>query len=215
MLLFILGQLVCHWRNKLPANTDIKLIIEGAIFAADQPVTIEQLIKMLEPAWQVNKEQVHEAIQNLVKDYEGRGVQLKEIATGFRFQVSQDVSPFIGKLWEERPAKYSRALLETLALIVYRQPITRAEIEDVRGVAVSTTIIKTLAERDWIRVIGYKDMPGKPALFATTKNFLNDFNLKSLSELPPLAEVVDIEKIGERAEQALESENFVSVEEVL
>jgi segregation and condensation protein B len=120
-------------------------------------------------------------------------VELKEVASGFRYQVRQDVHPWVARLWTERQTKYSRALLETLALIAYRQPITRGEIEQIRGVAVSTNIVKTLEEREWVRVVGYRDVPGKPALFGTTKNFLDYFNLKSLDELPPMAEIREIE----------------------
>jgi segregation and condensation protein B len=131
---------------------------------------------------------VRTALQELHRDYTGRGVELIEVASGFRLQVPQSFAPWVSRLWQERPARYSQALLETLALIVYRQPITRGEIEEVRGVSVSTTIIKTLLEREWIKIVGYREIPGRPALYATTRTFLDYFNLKSLDELPPLAE---------------------------
>jgi segregation and condensation protein B len=187
----------------LPHN-QLKRIIEGAIFASDQPLSVEQLLKILELEGGPSPQHIREIIQSIMADYQGRGIELKEVASGFRFQVCQSLSPFIQRLWQERPVKYSRALLETLALILYQQPMTRAEIEEIRGVAVSPTIIKTLMEREWVRIIGYKEVPGKPALYATTKQLLCDFNLKSLSELPPLAEVIDIEQMAEKVEQQLQ-----------
>lgn len=141
------------------------------------------------------KRSIKEAIENLQNDYSGRAMELKEVASGFRFQVRQDYADYVAKLWEERPSKYSRALLETLVLIAYRQPITRGEIEAIRGVSVSSHIVKTLIEREWIRVIGHRDVPGKPAIFGSTKEFLDYFNLKSLDELPSLAEIKDFDKI--------------------
>lgn len=176
----------------------LKTILEGAIMAADHPMTVEQLMKLFDEDDLPAPIEIRQALEELSADYQDRGIELKEVASGYRFQVSQSVSPWIQKLFIEKPAKYSRAFLETLALIVYRQPITRAEIEEIRGVAVSTTIIKTLLEREWIRVIGYKEMPGKPALYATTKQFLDDFNLKSISELPPLSEIQDLAEMEQR-----------------
>lgn len=137
-----------------------------------------------------------EVIENLQQDYTDRAMELKEVASGFRFQVRQEYADHVGKLWEERPSKYSRALLETLVLIAYRQPITRGEIEAIRGVSVSSHIVKTLVEREWVRVIGHRDVPGKPAIFGSTKEFLDYFNLKSLDELPSLAEIKDLDKIA-------------------
>ena len=142
------------------------------------------------------KNLIKEVIQNLQQDYSGRAMELKEVASGFRFQVRQEYADHVGKLWEERPSKYSRALLETLVLIAYRQPITRGEIEAIRGVRVSSHIIKTLVEREWVRVIGHRDVPGKPAIYGSTKEFLDYFNLKSLDELPSLAEIKDLDKIA-------------------
>jgi segregation and condensation protein B len=134
-----------------------------------------------------------QAVAELQHDGAERGIELVEVASGFRYQVCRDVHPFVSRLWAERPSRYSRALLETLSLIAYRQPITRAEIEQIRGVAVSTNIVRTLEEREWVRVVGYRDLPGKPALFGTTKQFLDYFNLKSLDQLPPLADIRDLE----------------------
>ena len=131
----------------------------------------------------------------MADDYSERGLELKEVASGFRIQVREDTNPWVARLWEERPQRYSRALLETLALIAYRQPITRGDIEEVRGVSVRTNIIRTLQEREWIRVVGHRDVPGKPALFGTTKAFLDYFNLSSLDDLPSLAEIKDMETI--------------------
>lgn len=176
---------------------ELKCIIEGAIMAADQPLTIEQISKLFAPEQVPATNELQDALAQLIADYENRGVVLKEVASGYRFQVKESLAPWIQKLWQERPAKYSRALLETLALIIYKQPITRAEIEEIRGVAVSTTLIKTLMEREWIRIVGHKELPGKPAIYATTKQFLDDFNLKSLSQLPSLTQLSDLESLGE------------------
>ena len=155
-------------------------------------------------------------LDTLVEEWSDRGIELKQVGSGYRFQVRQELSTWISRMNEERAPRYSRALLETLALVVYRQPITRAEIEDVRGVAVSTNIIKTLLEREWVRVVGHRDVPGKPALFGTTKGFLDYFNLKSLSELPPLAEIRDLDAVQKELELNIdnteESENVVSIE---
>jgi segregation and condensation protein B len=141
------------------------------------------------------RDDIRKTLKLLVEDYDNRGFELKEVASGFRLQVRQDYSQWIGRLWEEKPARYTRALLETIALIAYRQPITRGEIEEVRGVSVSSNIIKTLMEREWIKVLGHKDVPGKPALYGTTKEFLDYFNLKSLQDLPSLAEIKDLDQI--------------------
>src|SRR5690348_7181339 len=151
----------------------------AALFAEEEAVTHSELAQALEA---------------LGRECEGRGVELVEVASGFRYQVREDVHPWVARLWTERQTKYSRALLETLALIAYRQPITRAEIEQIRGVAVSTSIVKTLEEREWVRVVGHRDVPGRPALFGTTRHFLDYFSLKSLDELPPLAEIRDLDE---------------------
>jgi segregation and condensation protein B len=171
----------------------LKPIIEAALLASTQPMTVQQLGELFGEADDVNREQIAKALEALAEDCDGRGIELKEVASGFRYQVRQDVHPWISRMWTERPSRYSRALLETLALIAYRQPITRPEIEQIRGVVVSSNIIKTMEEREWIRVVGYRDVPGKPALFGTTRAFLDYFNLKSLDQLPPLSEIRDME----------------------
>ena len=142
---------------------------------------------------------------------EDRGFELQEVASGFRYQVRQSLSPWVGRLWHERPQKYSRALLETLALVAYRQPITRGEIEEIRGVAVSTNIIKTLHEREWIRVVGHRDVPGRPAMYATTRQFLDYFNLKTLDQLPALAEIRDLLSIDGELDLAPEGEEGAAI----
>jgi len=171
----------------------LKPIIEAALLAASQPLTVVQLGDLFIEDDEVARDDIARALELLAGDCEGRGVELKEVASGFRYQVRQDVHPWISRMWTERPSRYSRALLETLALIAYRQPITRPEIEQIRGVVVSSNIIKTMEEREWIRVVGHRDVPGKPALFGTTRAFLDYFNLKSLDELPPLSEIRDME----------------------
>ena len=171
----------------------IKRIVEAALLAAGQPLSLAQLSALFAEHEAPSHEDLARALEELAADAAERGVELKEVASGFRYQVRQDVHAWVARLWTERQTKYSRALLETLALIAYRQPITRGEIEQIRGVAVSTNIIKTLEEREWVRVVGYRDVPGKPALFGTTRSFLDYFNLKSLDELPPLAEIREIE----------------------
>lgn len=171
----------------------VKRIVEAALLAAAQPLSLAQLSALFGENEAVSHEELARALEVLGADCAERGVELVEVASGFRYQVRQDVHAWVARLWTERQTRYSRALLETLALIAYRQPITRGEIEQIRGVAVSTNIVKTLEEREWVRVVGYRDVPGKPALFGTTKNFLDYFNLKSLDELPPMAEIRDIE----------------------
>lgn len=171
----------------------LKPIIEAALLAASQPLSVAQLGELFVDEDEVDRAQIAMALEALMEDANGRGVELKEIASGFRYQVRQDVHPWVSRMWTEKPSRYSRALLETLALIAYRQPITRPEIEQIRGVVVSSNIIKTLEEREWIRVVGHRDVPGRPALFGTTRAFLDYFNLKSLDELPPLSEIRDME----------------------
>ncbi|MDQ6646502.1 MAG: SMC-Scp complex subunit ScpB [Pseudomonadota bacterium] len=171
----------------------LKPIIEAALLASSQPMTTHHLGDLFNDDDQVGHEQIAKALEALANDCEGRGVELKEVASGFRYQVRQDVHPWISRMWTERPSRYSRALLETLALIAYRQPITRPEIAQIRGVVVSSSIIKTMEEREWIRVVGHRDVPGRPALFGTTRAFLDYFNLKSLDQLPPLSDIRDME----------------------
>jgi segregation and condensation protein B len=170
----------------------LKNIVEAALLAAQQPLTLAMLEALFHEEDGATHENLARAIEALTQACEGRGVELVEVASGFRYQVREDVHPWVARLWAERQTRYSRALLETLALIAYRQPITRGEIEQVRGVAVATSIMRTLEEREWIRVVGYRDVPGKPALFGTTRQFLDYFNLKSLDQLPTLAEIREI-----------------------
>ena len=174
-------------------QNQIKPILEAALLASAHPLSLPQLAALFGDNEAVTHEELARALEALAVDCDGRGIELKEVASGFRYQVRQVVHPWIARLWTERQTKYSRALLETLSLIAYRQPITRGEIEQIRGVAVSTNIVKTLEEREWIRVVGYRDVPGKPELFGTTRHFLDYFNLKSLDELPALAEIREVE----------------------
>ncbi len=169
----------------------LKRIIEAALLAAGQPLTFVQLNELFGEEEMPGVDTIANCISALVEDCQQRGVELVEVASGWRYQIRRETQPWVARLWTERQTKYSRALLETLALIAYRQPITRAEIEQIRGVAVSTNIIKTMEEREWIRVLGHRDVPGKPAIFGTTKHFLDYFNLRSLDQLPPLAELRD------------------------
>jgi segregation and condensation protein B len=171
----------------------LQQIIEAALMVAGRPLPIADMQKLFEENEQPTKEEIQNALDVLAQRHQESGIYLQHVASGYQFQAKNDLSPWLCKLWDERPARYSRAFLETLSLIAYRQPITRAEIEEIRGVAVSTNIIKTLSEREWIRVIGYREMPGKPALYGTTKTFLDHFNLKSLDELPTLAELKDLD----------------------
>ena len=176
----------------------LKNIIEGALLAAGGPLTLDSLLGLFgideeAPA----REALQVALATLEEDYHDRGIELALVAGGYRIQVRKDYAPWIARLWDEKPPRYSRALLETLALIAYRQPITRGEIEDIRGVAVSTNIAKTLLEREWVRVVGHRDVPGRPSLYATTRKFLDYFGLKSLNELPTLAELRDPEFLGD------------------
>lgn len=172
----------------------LKRVIEAILLAAAQPLSLAQLAALFTEEENVDNEQLLAALEALSVECAERGIELKEVASGYRYQIREDVHSWVTRLWTERQTKYSRALLETLALIAYRQPITRAEIEQIRGVAVSSSIIKTLEEREWIRVVGYRDVPGRPALFGTSRIFLDYFNLKSLDELPPLAEIRDLDE---------------------
>jgi len=173
----------------------LKRIIEAALLAAGNPLSPTHLLALFVDHEQPSHDDVARALESLQADCGQRGVELVEVASGFRYQVRQDVHAWVARLWTERQSRYSRALLETLALIAYRQPITRAEIEQIRGVAVSTHIVKTLEEREWVRVVGHRDVPGKPALFGTTRGFLDYFNLKSLDELPALSDIRDIDDL--------------------
>lgn len=172
---------------------ELASLLEAFLLASGKPQSLERLFELFEEAERPQPAVFKKALVHLGKSCEGRAFELIEVASGYRLQVREKYAPWVGRLWEERPQRYSRAMLETLALIAYRQPITRGEIEDVRGVAVNSHIVKTLLEREWIRVVGYRDVPGKPAMFATTKAFLDHFNLKSLDELPPLAALRELE----------------------
>lgn len=167
---------------------ELKHILEAALMAAGRPVPLDELAGLFDESEQPSSEDLEQALAELQSDFRQRPLELKQVASGYRFQVRQSFSPWVSRLFEERPGRYSRAFLETLAIIAYRQPATRGEIEDIRGVAVSSGIIKTMLERDWIHTVGHKEVPGRPALFATTRHFLDYFNLTSLTELPPLQE---------------------------
>jgi len=173
-------------------QTLINRIVEAALLASNQPLTLAQLRELFPEDQPAPNGAIEQALDALRETSADRGVELVEVASGFRFQIQADVHPWVARLWTERQTRYTRATLETLALIAYRQPITRGEIEQVRGVAVNSNIIKALEEREWIRVVGHRDVPGKPALFGTTKGFLDYFGLKRLDELPPLSELKDI-----------------------
>lgn len=193
----------------------VKNIIEAALLAAARPLSLNELDEMfaLPEQQRPGRDEIRRALDALQEEYAGRGIELKQVGSGFRIQVCQGYEAWIARLWQEKPPRYSRALLETLAIIAYRQPITRGEIEDIRGVSVSANITRTLQEREWVKVVGHRDVPGKPALFGTTREFLDYFNLKSLDELPTLAELKDLDSLypeldleGERAAAALTDE---------
>jgi segregation and condensation protein B len=177
------------------ATDMLKRVVEAALLASPQPLTAAQLVALFAEDAAVQPAEIHEAISVLQADCADRGVELVEVASGYRYQVKADVHPLVSRLWTERQTKYTRATLETLALIAYRQPITRGEIEQIRGVGVNANMIKALEEREWIRVVGHRDVPGRPELFGTTKAFLDYFGLKSLDQLPPLAEINDLPEL--------------------
>lgn len=179
---------------------ELKNILEGALLAAGRPLNIDQLGALFEEDHRPTRADIKTSLDMLQEDYQGRGIELAEVASGCRFQVREAYSPWVSKLWEEKPPRYSRAMLETLSLVAYRQPITRGDIESIRGVAVSSHIMKSLLERDWVRIVGHRDVPGRPAMFATTRAFLDYFNLKNLDELPPLADIRELGKINEELE---------------
>ena len=173
----------------------LKIWLEGALLAAGQPLTLTQLNSLFDEDEQPGHGAIREALALLDAELSGRAVELLEVAGGYRLQIRQPLMPVISRLWAEKPPRYSRALLETLAIIAYRQPITRSEIEQIRGVSLSANILKTLQERDWIKVVGHRDMPGRPELLGTTRDFLDYFGLKGLDDLPTLAEIRDLENI--------------------
>lgn len=183
----------------------LRKIIEGAIMAAGKPIDIARLETLFEETERPPRDQIRAALEEIQAGYQDCGFELVQVASGYRFQVRQQLSEWVNRLWEEKPKRYSRAMLETLALIAYRQPLTRGDIEAVRGVAVSSDIIKSLQERDWVRVVGHRDVPGRPALYATTKQFLDYFNIKSLEYLPTLGDIKDFSELDPDLELALAS----------
>lgn len=184
----------------------IQAITEAALLTAGKPLSLEQLRELFTEDERPARQVMEHVMMLLESACEGRGFELKKVASGYRLQVREEYAPWVGRLFEEKPQRYSRALLETLALIAYRQPITRGEIEDIRGVTVSSNIIRTLLEREWVRVVGHRDVPGRPAMYATTKQFLDYFNLTGLDQLPPLSEVRDLEEIGREIEKNMQAE---------
>ena len=175
----------------------LRSILEALFAAADKPLSVNQLFELfVGDIEQPGKDEIRKAIHELQARYESGGMELKQVASGFRLQVRPEFETWVARLWEQKPPRYSRALMETLALIAYRQPITRGEIEDVRGVSVSTHIVKTLLEREWVHVVGHKEVPGRPTLYGTTREFLDYFNLKSLNQLPTLAEIRDLDQFN-------------------
>lgn len=186
----------------------VKNIIEAVLMVSTQPISVTKLLNIFEAeqSMQPERGEIKEALEAIQNDYQERGIELIEVASGFRFQARDEYASWVNHLFDERPPRYSRALLETLAIIAYRQPITRGEIEEIRGVSVSSTIVKTLQEREWVKVVGHRDVPGKPALLATTKTFLDYFNLKKLSELPSLEDIKDFDAINPDLFEELEGE---------
>jgi segregation and condensation protein B len=188
------------------SESSIKTIVEAVLMAAGKPLNLDQLDAVFGDGEKPERDQLRQAIADLQEDYAERGVELVQVGSGYRIQVGQDMEPWVSRLTEEKPARYSRALLETLALVAYRQPITRGEIEDIRGVSVSTSIMKTLQEREWVRIVGHRDVPGRPAMYGTTREFLDYFNLKGLDDLPTLMELRDIDTINAELELTLPGE---------
>jgi segregation and condensation protein B len=201
-------------------NDTVKNVLEAALLVAGQVLSMKKLTSLFPEDMRPSADEINKALQELQGDYEGRGIELVQVGKGYRFQSRQEYAEWVGRLSEERPARYSRALLETLAIVAYRQPVTRGDIEEIRGVSVSSDIIQKLSEREWIREVGHRDVPGRPALFGTTPAFLEHFGLKSLSELPPLSELRDLEEIGRELNFTLdlgdgddeEAENEVAAE---
>jgi segregation and condensation protein B len=177
----------------LEVNMEIKRVVEAILFAANRPMTIRQVIEVFPEIERPDTIEVQDAIESITEDYRDRPIELKKVASGYRFQVRAELSRWVSRLFEEKPPRYSRALLETLAIIAYRQPVTRGDIEDIRGVGVSSSIIQTLVEREWIKVVAQKEAPGRPSLYGTTKQFLDYFNLTHLNDLPTLQEVQELD----------------------
>ncbi|EDM49319.1 SMC-Scp complex subunit ScpB [Marinobacter algicola] len=184
----------------------IQAITEAALLAAGKPLSVDQLRDLFEEGERPARQVMEHVLVLLEQSCQGRGFELKKIASGYRLQVREEFAPWVGRLFEEKPQRYSRALLETLALVAYRQPITRGEIEDIRGVTVSSNIVRTLLEREWVRVVGHRDVPGRPAMYATTRQFLDYFNLEGLDQMPPLSDIRDLEEIGREIEKNMQAE---------
>jgi len=177
------------------SDAHVDRVLEALLLSADGPMSVDQIQRLIGEELGLLRKDIRASIHRLESQLEGRSVELREVASGFRIQVRRDYAGWVARLWQEKPPRFSRALLETLALVCYRQPITRGEIEDVRGVSVSSNILRTLQERGWVREVGVKEVPGRPALFGTTAQFLDDFNLKSLDQLPDLPEIKDSEQL--------------------
>ena len=178
-------------------SDNLKQIVEAALLASGKAMSLDRLQDLFDEMERPDKKALRAVLQELAEDYQDRGIEVREVASGWRIQVTKACAPWVSRLWEEKPPRYSRALMETLALIAYRQPITRGEIEDIRGVSVSSNIMRTLQEREWVRVVGHRDVPGRPSLYGTTREFLDYFGLKSLDDLPTLAEIRDLDVINE------------------
>lgn len=181
-------------------QNQIKYVIEAALLAAGRPLTVDQLRALFGDEHPPERNEIRQAVTALESDYADRGIAIGEVASGFRIQVRPTMTPRLARLWEERAPRYSRALMETLAIVAYRQPVTRGDVEQIRGVAVTTNIMRTLLERGWIKVVGYRDVPGKPAMYGTTREFLDYFGLKQLDDLPPLAEIRDLDRLSAQLE---------------
>jgi len=190
--------------EQLDINVKTKRIVEAILFAAKHPMTAKQVQQVFPELEQPELQEIQTAIDAITEDYKFRPIELKQVASGYRFQVKQDLSRWVSRLFEEKPPKYSRALLETLAIIAYRQPVTRGDIEDIRGVSVSSSIIQTLLEREWVRVVAHKEAPGRPGLYGTTKQFLDYFNIASLDELPTLQEIQHLDVSIDNMQQPMQ-----------
>jgi len=175
------------------ASVEIKYIVEAILFAAQKPMTVKQIQQVFPEIEQPELDEIEVAVEAIGIDYQPRPIELKQVASGYRFQIRPTLSHWVSRLFEEKPPRYSRALLETLAIIAYRQPVTRGDIEDIRGVGVSSSIIQTLLEREWVRVVAHKEVPGRPGLYGTTKQFLDYFNITSLNELPTMQQIVNLD----------------------
>ena len=191
-------------RQQIDFNLNTQRIVEAILFVAKQPMTAKQVLEVFPELERPDIKEVESAIAAITEEYLSRPIELKRVASGYRFQIKQDLAHWVSRLFEERPPKYSRALLETLAIIAYKQPVTRADIEDIRGVGVSSSIMQTLLERDWIKVVAHKEVPGRPGLYGTTKDFLDYFNISTLSELPTLSEIQQLSEPKDNAQQSIQ-----------